>query len=129
MKSRVIVTYAAINGFIATGASALGSHALASKLGAGGAALFAQAATFQFFHALAMLGAAFVASKSEGHLAGKAAFAFLIGTVLFSGTLYIIALMGRGILGPLHWLTPVGGLSLMAGWLMLAVAGYRMKDR
>ena len=129
MEPRFIVLFAAINGFIATSASAIGSHLLAGRLGMGGAPLFAQSATFQFFHALAMLGAAFVASRSTDGLAGRAAFAFLIGIILFCGTLYMIALMGPGILGPLHWLTPIGGLCLMAGWAMLGVAGYRMRDR
>ena len=126
METRFIVLFAAINGFIATGASALGSHMLAGRLGMG-AALFAQSATFQFFHALAMLGTAFVASKSEDTLAGKAAFAFLLGMVLFCGTLYILALMGPGSLGAFHWLTPIGGLALMAGWAMLGVAALRMR--
>jgi uncharacterized membrane protein YgdD (TMEM256/DUF423 family) len=128
MEIRYIVLFAALNGFIATGASALGSHLLASRLGMG-APLFAQSATFQFFHALAMLGAAFVASKSQNTLAGKAAVAFLLGIMLFCGTLYVRALMGPGSLGPLHWLTPLGGLSMMAGWVMLAVAGFRIGKR
>lgn len=128
MEIRYIVLFAALNGFIATGASALGSHLLASRLGMG-APLFSQSATFQFFHALAMLGAAFVASRSEDTLAGRSAIAFLLGILLFCGTLYVRALMGPGSLGAFHWLTPLGGLSLMAGWLMLAVAGIRMQGR
>ncbi|WP_262690954.1 DUF423 domain-containing protein [Kordiimonas aestuarii] len=129
MEMRFIVLLAAIHGLIATGASALGSHFLAPYLAAGGAGLFSQAATYQFFHALAMLGTAFVAFRTEGEMPGRAAFAFFIGTVLFSGTLYMRALMGPGSLGPFHWLTPIGGLCLMAGWVMLAMAALEMREK
>ncbi|WP_417451814.1 DUF423 domain-containing protein [Kordiimonas sp.] len=129
METRFIVLLAAIHGLIATGASALGSHFLARYLVAGGAGLFSQAATYQFFHALAMLGTAFVAYRVDDGMPGRAAFAFFFGALLFSGSLYIRALMGPGSLGPFHWLTPIGGLCLMAGWVMLALAALKIKER
>ena len=49
-----------------------------------------------------------------------------LGILLFCGTLYWLGLNGSGSLGPLHWLTPLGGLALMAGWALLAAAGWRV---
>lgn len=122
MKPATIAAIAALNGFIATAASALGAHFLANRITQADQSLFAQAATFQFYHTFALLGLAWLMSRSDQALrrGRKAGYAFIIGMVAFSGSLYLRAIMGSGSLGAFHWITPIGGLALMVGWGLMA---------
>lgn len=127
MKARTIIALAAVNGLVATAASALGAHALAGIIAQADMALFEKAATFQFYHAFALIAAAFGADRFGGKLPSFAASAFMGGIIAFSGSLYWRAVLGAGSLGSFHWITPVGGLCMMAGWGMLAVAALKPK--
>jgi uncharacterized membrane protein YgdD (TMEM256/DUF423 family) len=76
------------------------------------------------FHALALVAAAWAAGRGGGG-AGAAAWAgwlFVAGTVLFSGSLYVLALTGVRALGAV---TPFGGVAFIAGWIALAIAALR----
>jgi uncharacterized membrane protein YgdD (TMEM256/DUF423 family) len=75
------------------------------------------------YHALAMGLAAFAVRGRAARLANAAGILFLIGTLLFSGSLYVLALTGITRLG---MITPLGGLSLMAGWVALALAALKL---
>ncbi|WP_417460306.1 DUF423 domain-containing protein [Kordiimonas sp.] len=127
MKISTVAAVAALNGFIATAASALGAHLLASRIAEQDKSLFTQAATFQFYHALALLGLAWLMSRGDGtHITGsRSAYAFILGIIAFSGSLYVRAVMGPGSLGSFHWITPIGGLALMAGWGLMAATAYK----
>ncbi len=85
--------------------------------------MFETAARYQMYHALALLGVAWVASRAPGTLATGAGWLFLIGTLLFSGSLYALALTGARALGAI---TPLGGLAFLAGWICLALAARRL---
>jgi uncharacterized membrane protein YgdD (TMEM256/DUF423 family) len=100
---------AAINGGLAVMAGAFAAHGLKAHLSADSLAVFETGARYQMY-ALAMALAALVS-------AGRAAIAFLGGIVLFSGSLYLLALTGTPILGAI---TPIGGLCFIAGWGLLA---------
>lgn len=126
MTPKLILVLAGLNGLISVAASAAGAHALKSRLSEQMLAWFTQAATFQLFHALAILalGVWMMVARDNG-LVGPAAMMLQLGIVLFSGTLYWLAFNGPGSLGALHWLTPIGGLALMGGWGLVIAAGLR----
>jgi uncharacterized membrane protein YgdD (TMEM256/DUF423 family) len=84
--------------------------------------VFETAARYQMYHALGLLAAAWAAHRWPGPLPLWAAGLFLAGTVLFSGSLYALALSGLRWLGAI---TPLGGLAFLAGWLCLALAARR----
>lgn len=113
---------AAINGFLAVAAGAFGAHGLQGRLDAAALQVFETAARYHMYHALAM-GLAAVLARPP-HLAGAttAAALFLAGIVLFSGSLYALALTGQRWLG---MVTPFGGVAFLAGWAMLAYAALR----
>lgn len=112
----------ALNGLMAVIAGAYGAHRLAvSDSGLGDA--FHTGVGYQMWHALALLGVGWVAHVTAGwrrRLAVAAGAAFTAGIVLFSGSLYALALIGEVFL---EGAAPAGGLLLMAGWaLFVAVA-------
>ncbi|MBI1180696.1 MAG: DUF423 domain-containing protein [Alphaproteobacteria bacterium] len=104
-------------GLSAVALGAVGAHAV--PLDDHARALFETANRYHFYHAIALV----LTGVSLGHvhawLGHGAGMAFLMGTVLFSGSLYLTALHGPNALG---FLAPVGGTLLMAGWLLLALA-------
>lgn len=80
------------------------------------------AAHYQMYHALGLLAVAWACTRVPGRLILTAGCLFVAGTVLFSGSLYLLVLTGMRGLGAV---TPAGGLAFMAGWLCLAAAAMR----
>ncbi|MBI3830567.1 MAG: DUF423 domain-containing protein [Planctomycetes bacterium] len=80
------------------------------------------AARYEMYHALALIAVAWVCSRWPGKLANAAGWCFAGGTLLFSGSLYILCLTGMRWLG---MITPFGGVALMVGWLCLALAAWK----
>ena len=105
----------ALLGALAVALGAFGAHALRGRLEPADLALFETAARYQLLHALAAAFAADRAARASG--AGAASVAFLVGAVVFCGSLYGLALGGPRLLGAI---TPLGGLGFILGWLMLA---------
>lgn len=116
---------AGVTGALSVVLAALGEHALNDKLAPRALAAFATAARFQMIHALAMGLAALAARGAAAARAKLAALLFFVGILLFSGSLYGLALTGISMLG---FLTPVGGLALIAGWIALALAALKWED-
>jgi uncharacterized membrane protein YgdD (TMEM256/DUF423 family) len=106
---------------LAVAAGAFGAHALRDRLDPAALATFETAARYQLVHALAAAFAADRAVRSGGGASANAALAFLVGVVLFSGSLYVLALGGPRLVGAI---TPFGGVAFMTGWVMLAL-GFR----
>ncbi len=115
---------AAGSGFVAVTAGAFGAHGLEARLGAAGLAAFETGARYQMYHALALVAVAGLAGRGTAPRAvAFAGWAFVIGTVLFSGSLYVLGLTGsRAVV----WMTPLGGLGFLAGWAGLFVAALRL---
>lgn len=107
---RIWLFLAAVNGALAVLCGAFAAHGLAARLDAHSLAIFDTGARYHMYHALAMGLAALAGSRC-------AAIAFLAGIVLFSGSLYALALSGLPLLGAV---TPVGGVCFLAGWALLA---------
>jgi uncharacterized membrane protein YgdD (TMEM256/DUF423 family) len=116
---------AALTGATAVAFAAFGEHALAGRLEPRMLATFATAGRYQLYHALAIGLAALAARGAARPWADGAAWLFFIGTLLFSGSLYLLALTGIRTIG---FITPLGGIALIAGWLLLAVAAWKWED-
>ena len=119
-----IIAIAAAFGLLAVIAGAAGTHALRDSLDAGALRTFETAARFQMYHALALLVVGLLAMRWHTRWLTVSSVLFTLGTLLFSGSLYILALSGIGIFGAI---APIGGVSLMAGWASLVVAALRPK--
>lgn len=123
---KLLLALAASNGFLAVLLGAFGAHALRGRFSAladGSKRLewWQTATTYHLAHALALGLAAFVAERGSVP-ATAAGWSFLAGIVLFSGSLYVMALTGVRALGAV---TPFGGLALLAGWALVLVAALR----
>jgi uncharacterized membrane protein YgdD (TMEM256/DUF423 family) len=116
---RLFVMLGAASGFVAVAAGAFGAHALRTRLAPDLLAVFETAARYQMYHALALLAVAWAAARWPGPLPQWAGWLFVVGTVLFSGSLYALALSGVRWLGAI---TPLGGAAFLAGWICLALA-------
>jgi len=115
---------AAISGTLAVILGAFGAHALAERLDASGEALWRTASHYHFLHTLILAVAALLPAFGIGRrLAATACVLWLGGIAVFSGSLYALALSGIGVLGAV---TPIGGVALVAGWIVLAIAALRL---
>ena len=107
----------AVFGFLGVAAGAFGAHALRGRLSPEFLQVFETGARYQLIHALALVLVALVAERRPGRLAAAAGWLFTAGIVLFSGSLYALALTGTRAWGAV---TPLGGLCFLAGWALLA---------
>lgn len=107
--------------FGATGVmlGAFAAHGLRARLEPDLLAVFETGARYQVFHALALLGVAWAANRWPGGATTLAGWALAAGVVVFSGSLYALALTGIRGLGAI---TPIGGVALIVGWIALALA-------
>ena len=119
--ARRILAAGALFALLSVAAGAFGAHGLRDSLGAYRLGIFETAARYQMYHALAMLAVGVLAVLERFSLQWlrAAALAFGAGILLFSGSLYLLAMGSPGWLGAI---TPVGGLLLMTGWLILLVS-------
>jgi uncharacterized membrane protein YgdD (TMEM256/DUF423 family) len=120
--TRALVGAAGVLGFIGVAIGAFGAHALRSKLTEARMANLRTATDYQMWHALAIGLAAFVHARWGSGSAAFAGWAFVVGVVLFSGSLYALAVTGERRWGAV---TPVGGVALLVGWAALVVAAIR----
>lgn len=108
----------AINAGLAVAAGAFAAHGLRERLEARALEIFETGARYQMYHALAMVLCAVIATSG----AKTAGWIFQAGIVVFSGSLYALALTDVKILGAI---TPLGGLAFLAGWAWLAITALR----
>lgn len=118
------VAVAAMLGLMAVAAGAFGAHLLKDKLIAKDLTAFETAARYQMYHALALIATAWIIVHHPTRTANLAAWLFLIGVIFFSGSIYGLVFFKWRWLGPV---TPLGGLLLMLGWLMLIIAALSKK--
>jgi len=116
---RNFILIAALAGFIGVALGAFGAHGLRGRLTPEMLAVFETGVRYQLIHAVALLAVAGLMDRLSGWLIVTAGWLFLAGMVLFSGSLYLLALTGITILGAI---TPLGGLAFLAGWACLAFA-------
>ena len=101
---------------------AFGAHGLRDRLTADMLAVYETGIQYHLSHALGLLAVAWAASRWPNAWTGSAGWLFVAGILLFSGSLYLLALTGVRWLGAI---TPIGGLCFIAGWVALAVGALR----
>jgi|SoiMethySBSTD1v2_1073268.scaffolds.fasta_scaffold00240_39 uncharacterized membrane protein YgdD (TMEM256/DUF423 family) len=121
-KERLFLFMGAVSGFLAVALGAFGEHALWERLSSDRLAIFETAARYQMFHSLALVMTGMVVTRRIGRAAPAAGWLFAAGIVLFCGSLYLLALSGARWWGAV---TPLGGLSWLAAWVLLAFSGAR----
>lgn len=115
---------AGVNGLMAVAMGAFAAHGLRASLDPAALGWIETAGRYQLWHALALVGIALLLNQAgvarHRRLIHAIGWLFLIGIVLFAGSLYLLALTG---LRAFAWITPFGGLALIAGWAALVVLG------
>jgi uncharacterized membrane protein YgdD (TMEM256/DUF423 family) len=123
MNARFCLLAAALLLAAAVALGAFGAHALTGLLSAGMLATYQTAVQYHFWHALSLLGVGALMSRSADDSALRwVAWSLIAGLLLFSGSLYLLALTGASWLGAV---TPLGGAALIAAWLSLAWWAWR----
>jgi uncharacterized membrane protein YgdD (TMEM256/DUF423 family) len=115
---RTFLLVGSVLGFLGVAIGAFGAHSLKSRLSPEMLAVFEIGVRYQMYHVFALL----IVSAAIGHagparLLVIAGWSFVAGTLIFSGSLYALALTGTGMFGAI---TPIGGLGLLVGWGLLA---------
>lgn len=113
---KTFLLLAAVLGFVAVALGAFAAHGLRERLSPSDLGIFETGVRYQMYHALALVGVAWVATRFPGTAVTAAGWLFVAGIVVFSGSLYALVLSGVRWLGAI---TPFGGLSLLAGWVAL----------
>jgi uncharacterized membrane protein YgdD (TMEM256/DUF423 family) len=114
---RIFLIIGALLGASGVAAGAFGAHALKTWLSSELTAAFETGVRYQLLHALALLAVAWAATRWPSTAVIAGGWCFVVGTVVFSGSLYLLALTGTRWMGAI---TPFGGLLFIAGWLLLA---------
>jgi uncharacterized membrane protein YgdD (TMEM256/DUF423 family) len=120
---RLLVTLGALFGGLGVAAGAFGAHALRTQLEPRMLEVFETAVRYQMYHALAVIVAAWLWQQTASVAAQFAGWAFLVGILLFSGSLYAMVFTGVRAFGAV---TPLGGAAFILGWVALAVAAARL---
>jgi uncharacterized membrane protein YgdD (TMEM256/DUF423 family) len=116
MTARFVLAIASLFGFLSVAFGAFGSHSLKPYLiQQGRLDVYQIAVEYQFFHTLALFGVGILMSMFpyKQNAFRYASLCFIVGIILFSGSLYLLALIGLGMLG---FLTPIGGVFFLVGW-------------
>lgn len=111
-------------GLLAVALGAFGAHALRDRLAPDLLNIFETGARYQMYHALALLLVAALWDRLAPRLAAAAAWSFALGIVVFSGSLYALALSGVRALGAV---TPLGGAAFLVGWTCLLFGALRRR--
>ncbi len=120
---RIFFLLGSLSAGLGVALGAFGAHGLRARLTPDLLATFETGVRYQVYHALALLAVAWAVTRWSGSgLPALAGWLFIAGTILFSGSLYLLALTGVRILGAI---TPLGGVAFIAGWLLLVIAAWR----
>ena len=119
MKNQTILFSGAV--FIALGVllGAFGAHALKNILSPEMLAVYKTGVEYQFYHALGLLLIGLIGLQVKSKYLRWSGIFITVGIILFSGSLYVLALTGIKVIGAI---TPIGGVSFVAGWIFLAIA-------
>lgn len=121
---RLFYICAGIAGFMGVALGAFATHGLKTRLAPDMLAVFETAARYQMYHVFALCAAAWACARWQHRIFAVAGWMFVTGILIFSGSLYVLALTGVKWLGAL---TPFGGIAFLTGWLCLAVGAIRAK--
>jgi uncharacterized membrane protein YgdD (TMEM256/DUF423 family) len=114
---RLFFVLGALSAFIGVAAGAFGAHGLKSRMSAEMLSVFEVGVRYQMYHAFALIAVAWAQTKWPSSLVTIGGWLFVIGTILFSGSLYLLSVSGLVWFGAI---TPLGGLAFLVGWVCLA---------
>ena len=122
--ANLFISLGAMSGLLAVAFGAFGAHALRGRLDEYAMGVFETAVQYHFYHTLALLVVGLLAlHQPQTALLRSSGWLFVVGLVLFSGSLYCLSLTGIKWLGAI---TPLGGLAFIAGWGCLAATGWKL---
>jgi uncharacterized membrane protein YgdD (TMEM256/DUF423 family) len=118
---RTFMFIGALMGLVGVGLGAFGAHGLRGRLSPDMLAVFETGVRYQMYHALALLATAMLMTRGGGRAILVAGWSFTFGILVFSGSLYALALTGTTTFGAI---TPIGGVAFLVGWLALMIATF-----
>jgi uncharacterized membrane protein YgdD (TMEM256/DUF423 family) len=122
--AKLFITLASLSGMLAVVVGAFGAHALKGKLDQQALGVFETAVQYHFYHSFALLAVGVIAlSQPQTVMLKSSGWLFLIGIIIFSGSLYLLSITGVRWLGAI---TPLGGLAFIGGWACLAATGWKL---
>ena len=125
--AKLFLMAASISGFLAVAIGAFGAHGLKQKISEEMMTVYQTGVQYHFYHTLALLCVGIALQQFPQSVPLKlSGWAMLAGMLVFSGSLYLLALTGTRWLGAI---TPIGGLTLLVAWLALAVGVYQVVGR
>ncbi|WLR50768.1 DUF423 domain-containing protein [Bacillus tianshenii] len=120
---KTFIILGSINAFLSVALGAFGAHGLEGKLSERMMNIWEKGVTYQMFHATGIFITALIAAKlPDSSMVSWAGWMMFIGIILFSGSLYVLSTTGITKLG---MITPLGGVSFLVGWTLLALAAYK----
>ena len=119
-----LLLLAVFSGFLAVSLGAFAAHGLKNIAPPELVNIFKLGVDYQFYHTFAIIALAFTAHWIPSKLINWAAYSFIAGIILFSGSLYVYAFTGAKWIGPI---TPMGGLCFLIGWLLFGAAIWHAK--
>jgi uncharacterized membrane protein YgdD (TMEM256/DUF423 family) len=123
--SRIFLIIGAILGAVSVAVGAFGAHGLHDYLEeTGRSSTFVTGVTYLWYHTFAILIVGVLSNFKSNKFLQWSGYLFLIGILLFSGSLFLLIATGNTSFGAI---TPIGGLSFIAGWICLAVGVFRIK--
>ena len=119
--ARLFFPLGSLSALVGVALGAFGAHGLRGRVAPDMLNVFEIGVRYQLYHALALLVVGAIAGRLPAGTLAIAGWLFVAGTVVFSGSLYVLVLSGQRWLGAV---TPLGGLAFLAGWLLLAWAAW-----
>ena len=123
MNGSVWISVGAAFGGLGVVIGAFGAHALKNRLDEYAMSVFKTGVEYHFYHAIALIVVGVLMLIKPSAMLGWSALAFTVGIIIFSGSLYALALSGIKVLGAI---TPIGGVALIAGWVLLAASAHKL---
>jgi uncharacterized membrane protein YgdD (TMEM256/DUF423 family) len=124
--SRIFLILGALFAFLGVAAGAFGAHSLRDVVPVQYLHVFETAVRYQMYHAIGLIITGYVITKREDTYFRFAGWMFVVGILLFSGSLYTLSLTGKGWLGII---TPFGGVSFLAGWFLLILGFFTSQKK
>jgi uncharacterized membrane protein YgdD (TMEM256/DUF423 family) len=119
---RIFLVAGGVFAFLGVAAGAFGSHVLKNRISVEMLSVFEVGVRYQMYHAFALIVTAWLQSKWPSLPGIISGWLFILGIILFSGSLYLLSLGGLAWVGPI---TPLGGFAFLLGWLFMVVAAFK----
>lgn len=121
---RNFLTLGSAFAFLGVAAGAFGAHFLKTRISPEMLSVFEVGVRYQMYHALALIATACLQSRWPSRLIIISGWSFVLGIILFSGSLYLLSVLRIERVG---MITPLGGFAFLVGWLLITIAAFKRK--